>query len=77
MKTAISIPDAVFEQADRFAARKEISRSEFYSRAVQAYLAQEDRVTEQLDAVYATEDSSLDPILAEIQHRTIREEPSG
>ncbi len=32
-----------------------------------------DRVTQQLDAVYATEDSSLDPILAEIQQRTIRE----
>ena len=39
-------------------------------------LVDTDRVTEQLDAVYATEDSSLDPILAEIQHRMIREEPS-
>lgn len=30
-------------------------------------------VTRQLDAVYATEDSSLDPVLAAIQQRTIRE----
>ena len=36
-------------------------------------LVDTDRVTEHLDAVYATEDSSLDPILAEIQQRTIRE----
>ena len=34
--------------------------------------AQEDPITEQLDAVYATENSSLDPILAEIQRRTIQ-----
>ena len=41
-------------------------------------MTRKDRVTEQLDAVYSTEDSSLDPILAEIQQRTIREEaPSG
>ncbi len=76
MKTAISVPDSVFEQADRFAVRHAMSRSELYTRAVQAYLAQEDRVTEQLDAVYATEDSSVDPILAEIQHRSIREDPA-
>ena len=36
-------------------------------------LVDTDPVTRQLDAVYAAEDSSLDPILAEIQHRTIRE----
>ena len=36
-------------------------------------MTRKDRVTEQLDAVYTTEDSSLDPILAEIQQRTIRE----
>ena len=34
--------------------------------------AQEDPITEQLNAVYATENSSLDPILAEIQRRTIQ-----
>ena len=76
MKTAISIPDSVFEQADRFAARHAMSRSELYTRAVQTYLAQEDRVTEQLDAIYAAEDSSVDPVLAEIQHRSIREDPA-
>ena len=76
MKTAISIPDSVFEQADRFAARHALSRSELYTRAVQAFLAQEDRVTEQLDAIYASEDSSVDPVLAEIQRRSIREDPA-
>ena len=73
MKTAISIPDAVFRQADRFAKRKAISRGELYTRSVRTYLEQEDRLTEQLNAVYETEDSVLDPTLEELQHRSIRE----
>ena len=74
MKTAISIPDAVFQQADRFAKRKAISRSELYTRAVRAYLKQEERITEQINAVYDTEESALDPMLKELQHRSIRED---
>ena len=54
MKTAISIPDAVFQQADRFAKRKAISRSELYTRAVRAYLEREEHITEQVNAVYDT-----------------------
>lgn len=72
MKTAISIPDAVFRQADRFAKRKAISRSELYTRSVRAYLEQEGRLTEQINAVYETEDSTLDPTLEELQQRSIR-----
>ena len=74
MKTAISIPDAVFQQADRFAKRKAISRSELYTRAVRAYLEQEEHVTEQLNAVYDTEASKLDMVLEELQYRSVRED---
>lgn len=73
MKTAISIPDAVFQQADRFAKRKAISRSELYTRAVRAYLEQEEHVTEQLNAVYDTEASKLDTVLEDLQYRSVRE----
>jgi predicted transcriptional regulator len=54
MKTAISIPDDLFEEADRLAARLKQSRSQLYSQAVREYLAHHsaDRVTEALDAVY-------------------------
>jgi len=38
MKTAISIPDDVFEQADQAAKRLGLSRSEFVTRAVRAFL---------------------------------------
>lgn len=74
MKTAISIPDAVFQQADRFAKRKAISRSELYTRAVRAYLDQEEHVTEQINAVYDTEASKLDMVLEELQYRSVQED---
>src|SRR5689334_20092234 len=37
MKTAISIPDRVFTQADRLAKRLGLTRSELYARAVERF----------------------------------------
>jgi metal-responsive CopG/Arc/MetJ family transcriptional regulator len=76
MKTAISIPDTIFEAAENFAKRMGLSRSELYAIALQEYLKahRSDRITEQLDAVYADEDSSLDPFLVKIQTHTLPEE---
>lgn len=53
MKTAISVPDEVFEQAERLARRQGRSRSEFYSAAVREYVARHapDEVTEAIDRV--------------------------
>ncbi len=53
MKTAISIPDDLFEEADRLARRLDKSRSELYSHAVREYVAKysPDHVTETLDAL--------------------------
>lgn len=75
VKTAISIPDALFHEADRFAKRRAMSRSELYTRAVKAYVRQEERVTEELNAVFEAGDDGLDPLLQELQHRTLREDP--
>jgi metal-responsive CopG/Arc/MetJ family transcriptional regulator len=54
MKTAISIPDNVFQSAEHLAYKMKKSRSEIYSRAVREYVARysEDGVTDALDAVY-------------------------
>ena len=38
MKTAISIPDRVFREAERAAKRQKVSRSRIYTQAVEAYL---------------------------------------
>jgi metal-responsive CopG/Arc/MetJ family transcriptional regulator len=69
MKTAVSVPDPLFDAADRFAHRLGLSRSELYSKALQEYLCahREEGVTEALDRIYEEEDSSLDPVLASIQ----------
>ena len=40
VKTAISIPDEVFEKAERCAKKLGVSRSELYARAVQRFLEQ-------------------------------------
>ncbi len=39
MKTTVSIPDEVFEEADRLAKRLKKSRSQPYSRALAEYIA--------------------------------------
>jgi metal-responsive CopG/Arc/MetJ family transcriptional regulator len=51
MKTAVSIPDDVFEQAEAMARRAKQSRSEVYARALNEYIARHapDRVTEAMD----------------------------
>lgn len=51
---AVSIPDQLFERADRVAESDGISRSEFYTRALREYLGPPDanEITRQLDAVH-------------------------
>jgi metal-responsive CopG/Arc/MetJ family transcriptional regulator len=69
MKTAISIPDDVFYAAEELSQRLGLSRSELYAKAVVAFL-QLQRATgvkEALDAIYAVEDSRLDPVLVRLQ----------
>ena len=73
MKTAISIPDPVFQEADRLAKKMGVSRSELYASAIQAYVQshRDDDITEALNRIYSEEDSSLDPVLAALQSRAL------
>jgi metal-responsive CopG/Arc/MetJ family transcriptional regulator len=77
MKTAISIPDELFESADALAARLGVSRSHLYATAIAELLAKHAgaQVTARLDAVYAAEESRLDPRLARAQRRSVAEPP--
>ena len=54
MKTAVSVPDDLFAQADRLARRTRRSRSEVYSEALREYVARHapDEVTETLDRIF-------------------------
>jgi antitoxin MazE6 len=73
MKTAISLPDDLFHLADKLAERLHVSRSQLYATAVAEYLAkhQARKVTDQLNAVYANQDSRLEPRLRTLQARSV------
>lgn len=76
MKTAISIPDPVFNAAESLAKRLGMSRSELFSRAVHAYVEahKHDKVREALDEIYAEESSHLDESLAQMQWASLPKE---
>jgi len=69
MKTAISIPDSVFEAAEQLAQRLGISRSHLYAKAVGRFVADHRRqdVTERLNNVYGEEPARVDPHLQTLQ----------
>lgn len=75
MKTAVSIPDPVFDAAEELAGELGVSRSELYARALSEFLRERlDRtVTERLNDVYGDEGSSdLDPALARLQSASLK-----
>ena len=78
MKTAISIPDRLFEAAERLAKRLGMSRSELYAKAVSQYVDENHAqgVRERLDAVYEAdpESSRIDPLMTRIQVESLPEE---
>jgi metal-responsive CopG/Arc/MetJ family transcriptional regulator len=73
MKTAISIPDPVFQAAEKAARRLSISRSQLYAKAVQEFVELHVRtdVTQKLTQVYGENASTLDPALKKIQQLSI------
>lgn len=62
MKTAVSIPDDVFEEAERLAADLQTSRSQLYSRALQEFMARHapDRLIEAMNRVIDEVGSEVD-----------------
>jgi len=55
MKTAVSIPDEVFEEADRLARNLKTSRSDLYSRALKEFVARHgsDSITDSMNRACA------------------------
>jgi len=77
MKTAISIPDELFEAADKMARKLKMTRSELYQQALTRFLQQHgaDMVRESLDRVYAKKSNrGLDPMIRIIGEQMIKEE---
>ncbi len=76
MKTAISIPDKLFQAADQYAKNHGFSRSNLYAKAVEQFLEQHptDHITKQLNEVYSDQSSKLDQTLSTIQFNSIEKE---
>jgi predicted transcriptional regulator len=73
MKTAVSIPDEVFEEAEQLARRTGRSRSDVYCRALVEYVARHapDRVTEAMDRALEGIDESSDPFVQAAASRVL------
>lgn len=76
MKTAISIPDKVYEEAEKLANSLGTSRSQLYTQALSSYIATHSRenITQRLDELYSSEPSELDKGLNELQHSSLPKE---
>ncbi|MCA9970890.1 MAG: CopG family transcriptional regulator [Anaerolineales bacterium] len=73
MKTAISVPDPVFEAAEALARRLGMSRSQLYTQAIEKYLStfDDEAVTQALNEVYADAAEPVDPVLAHMQYLSL------
>lgn len=69
MKVAISLSDSVFSAAEQLAHRMRVSRSQLYAQAIEEYLGkhQDTLITERLNALYASEQSAVDPAMTTAQ----------
>jgi metal-responsive CopG/Arc/MetJ family transcriptional regulator len=76
MKTAISIPNDVYESAEKLANRLGKSRSQLYTQALSGYVAKhnKDNVTSMLDEVYGISSSRLDDTLRSLQSKSLPRE---
>jgi metal-responsive CopG/Arc/MetJ family transcriptional regulator len=76
MKIAVSIPDEVFEDAEYLARRQGKTRSKLYADAIAEYVGayRTESITDQLNAVYKAEESTLDSALELAQYQTLDKE---
>jgi metal-responsive CopG/Arc/MetJ family transcriptional regulator len=73
MKTAVSIPDDVFERVERLAKRARRSRSEVFSAALREYVARHtpDEVTEAMNRVCAAVNDEPDGFVTTAGRRVL------
>ncbi|MEA2325786.1 MAG: hypothetical protein QOE68_745 [Thermoanaerobaculia bacterium] len=71
MKVTVSVPDALFEKVEQLAARLGLSRRRLYTLALERFV-EDETITANINEVYATESSNLDPIFQSIQSRSVK-----
>ncbi len=75
MKTAVSIPNDLFEVAERLARRTRKSRSRLFSDALREYVARRspDKVTESMDHALAEIGEQTDPFITSASRRRLEQ----
>jgi metal-responsive CopG/Arc/MetJ family transcriptional regulator len=75
MRTAVSIPDDVYSEAEELLRRLKLSRSELYAAALREFLARhsDDTVTAALNRVYDDHDSAPDPAVSAAAVRVLKQ----
>ena len=80
MKTAVSLPDLLFEAADQLVRQLDKSRSQLYAEALREYLERhhDEDITRRLNEIYEAEPelAELDPVLEALQLEVLRKERS-
>lgn len=73
MKTAISIPDPIYDSAEKLAEKQQKSRSQLYSDAVAEYVARHDpeTLTDRINAVCDDIATESDPFVSEATRRVL------
>ncbi|HXH95306.1 MAG TPA: ribbon-helix-helix protein, CopG family [Thermoanaerobaculia bacterium] len=73
MKTAVSIPDEVFEKVERLARREKRSRSEVFSAALREYVARHnpDEITDAINRVCDQVGDQRDEFVAAAARRVL------
>jgi len=78
VKTAVSLPDPVFEPAERLADRLGVNRSRLYALALERYLDEADTevdpMTAKLDEIYGRGQHEPDVFVAEAARRLVVDE---
>ena len=73
MKTTVSIPDDIFERAERLASQRRRSRSEIYAAALDEYLARHagNEVTDAMNQVCSEVEENNDAFIAAAGRRVL------
>ena len=76
MKVAVSIPDNIFEAAERLAKQRSVPRSQIFAEALASYIESRssEAITSKLNEVYDQELSAVENGLAQAQHDSISHE---
>jgi metal-responsive CopG/Arc/MetJ family transcriptional regulator len=76
MKTAVSIPNDIYDSAEKLATHLGKSRSQLYAQALKNYMQEQndEAITSKLNEIYSNIESSIDPGLKKLQTHAIPKE---